>query len=1152
MYSIMKIKVFDTIYEIIEYLKLEKIGNIFEEDVDIIETECDLFGRKRKDAELLTTIAANIKGKCLDIGTSYGKSAYKIATNAPNSTVYTINALPHEIKEKEKHITHLLAKKDIGKYYKDRKIKNIIQLYGNTQQWKIPEELNRISMVFIDGNHDTEAVYSDSNLVYPNIEDEGYIVWHDFNPDLRSKHEWIDSAMKGVENFIKSNKIETEIVHLKNSWTGVLKKTTTKKNIESTNKNEKYISMNNLKYLWTYPAYSKNRILHEEGIVSRIKKYGYNIESFPIPCPQGWLPFHQLDKKVKDKDNSIEKIYDELINKCTDMDVLISSGGAMLHPDVIAKIKTYNVYICADDPESSSILSKPVAPYFDFCFTTNIACIDTYKSWGCNNVSWLFHALRPGEYDAEINEDTIASKNIDISMFCENIYKISDRNLKIEKLLNDFPQAIIRGKGWPGGFVSKLEMFSICKKTKIGWNIHNSIGPTNTRLYTLPGFGILQICDNKKNLNEIFTIDKEIIGFDSIKECVDKTRYYLSHNNERIQIAINGWKRVNKDYTEIKQWNKILSAIESNYKNKNFAEAKTTCRLNLKNQSRTGKIYIKTKELPKILFLVDKPGWAYDTSARSIQYLLKHKFEITIKYVVDNPILNSNDFDLLFVFFWGETYHRRFNIDPKKVVKQISSHRWEEKQYGNLTPEIVVKKFLNDANTITCTSNRLEKIFIPYTKIKTTPNGFDQDKFHYTKRRYGKIKIGWAGNSNDPCKGLHDIIIPAIDKRFDLQIADGTLSHDKMNSFYNNADIICVASTAEGEPLTLLEGMSCGCFPICVDVGIVPELIKHKHNGLIVQRSQSAFKYAFQWAAENLTHIRNISKSISFEITQKRSWQSTITLWENLFTETLINSKISDKIIATNQISELNIEPTLQVENEIHKNLKHNYFYHFQKMNPGDSESTYKASCFYYKAEILPNLPSNTNAKILDAGSGLGHLLRFLHENSYNNIYGVEIDKNLHDISTSYTKKYGTEIYLDDLNKFLKDQFETYDMVLAIDIIEHFDLNEAVYTFKNIYKSLKKNGKALFRTPNMANIFGIYSRYMDLTHRNGFTEFSLAQLLREAGFTASHLHIPQWDSTHPLTHKLMESRDFHRKLFSLQDRATPNSFDKNITMVAMK
>jgi len=1145
----MKIKIFDSINEVIEYLKLNKTGIILEEDIDTTETECDLFNRKRKDAELLTTIAANVKGKCLDIGTSYGKSAYKIATNTPKSIVYTINALPHEISEHEKHITHILAKNEIGKYYKDRKISNIIQLYGNTQHWKIPKELNRISMAFIDGNHDTDAVYSDSNLVYPNIEDDGYIVWHDFNPDLRKKYEWIDSAMKGVENFIEHNKIKTEIIHLKNSWTGVLKKTSNINITESTNKN-KLVAMNSIRYLWTYPAYSKDRILHEEGIVSRIKKYNYNIESFPIPCPQGWLSFQQLESKNKEK--SIQTIYEELIDKCKDIDVLISSGGAMLHPDIISKINTYNVYICADDPESSAILSEPVAPYFDFCFTTNIACIDMYKSWGCNNVSWLFHALRPGEYDEKMNEDTIASKNIDISMFCENIYKISDRSSKIEKLLKNFPQAIIRGKGWPGGFVSKHEMFSIYQKSKIGWNIHNSIGPTNTRLYTLPGFGILQICDNKNNLNDIFTVDKEIIGFDSIKECADKTKYYLSRKNERIEIAINGWKRVNKDYTEIKQWEKILSSIEDDYKNNSHADAKTTPCANLNRQSYTTNKISNEKDLPKIVFLVDKPGWAYDISAKSIQYLLKHKFEITIKYVVDNPVLNSNDFDILFVFFWGETYHRKFNIDPKKVIKQISSHRWEEKQYGSLTPEIVVNNFLNDANTITCTSTRLESIFSSYIKIRTTPNGFNTDQFHYLNRRYGKLKIGWAGNSNDPCKGLNDIIIPAIDDNFDFQIANGTLSHNKMNSFYNNVDLICVASTAEGEPLTLLEGMGCGCFPICVDVGIVPELIKHKHNGLIVERSQSAFKYAFQWAAKNLTHIRNMSKTISFEIAQKRSWLSTIPAWENLFNEALINSLNSEIKSTADKTYKQNCNSMLLTEDEINTNLKSDYFYHFQKMNPGDSESTYKASCCYYNAEILPNLPSDTNAKILDAGSGLGHLLRFLHENRYTNICGVEIDKNLHNISTCYIKKYGITIYLNDLNKFLKDEFETYDMVLAVDIIEHFDINEAVFTVKNIHKSLKKNGKALFRTPNMANIFGIYSRYMDLTHRNGFTEFSLAQLLREAGFAASHLHIPQWDSMHPLTHNLMESREFHRKLFSLQDRTTPKSFDKNITMIAIK
>jgi len=43
---------------------------------------------------------------------------------------------------------------------------------------------------------------------------------------------------------------------------------------------------------------------------------------------------------------------------------------------------------------------------------------------------------------------------------------------------------------------------------------------------------------------EFFEEDKEAVYFSSIDELVDKLRYYLHHDNKRVQIAERGYKRV--------------------------------------------------------------------------------------------------------------------------------------------------------------------------------------------------------------------------------------------------------------------------------------------------------------------------------------------------------------------------------------------------------------------------------------------------------------------------------------------------------------------------------------------------------------------------------------------------------------------------------
>jgi glycosyltransferase involved in cell wall biosynthesis len=62
----------------------------------------------------------------------------------------------------------------------------------------------------------------------------------------------------------------------------------------------------------------------------------------------------------------------------------------------------------------------------------------------------------------------------------------------------------------------------------------------------------------------------------------------------------------------------------------------------------------------------------------------------------------------------------------------------------------------------------------------------------------------------------------------------GFVSHDKLPSIYQNADIFVTASTIETEGLVVLEAMSCGLSIIGVDALALPNLISHEINGYLV------------------------------------------------------------------------------------------------------------------------------------------------------------------------------------------------------------------------------------------------------------------------------------------------------------------------------
>jgi len=148
--------------------------------------------------------------------------------------------------------------------------------------------------------------------------------------------------------------------------------------------------------------------------------------------------------------------------------------------------------------------------------------------------------------------------------------------------------------------------------------------------------------------------------------------------------------------------------------------------------------------------------------------------------------------------------------------------------------------------------------------------------------------IGWAGNINDSVKGVCDILQPACSGRFSLLIADGGLSHVEMNDFYNKLDICAITSSHEGSPLTLLESMAAGCFPVCTNVGVVPEVIRDGENGLIVkERTPSAFRAAFEWCEANIENIRNTGKANAELICHDRSWEKCMPLFRAALVDTL-------------------------------------------------------------------------------------------------------------------------------------------------------------------------------------------------------------------------------------------------------------------------
>ena len=286
-----------------------------------------------------------------------------------------------------------------------------------------------------------------------------------------------------------------------------------------------------------------------------------------------------------------------------------------------------------------------------------------------------------------------------------------------------------------------------------------------------------------------------------------------------------------------------------------------------------------------ILFLVDKRNWVFDFTARSIACRLSDRFRIIVRYVDERPDLSREKFDLLYVFFWGESWHERFGVEPSRLIKGVSSFRWRfEEKYGHLTPSAFVDKYLQECSIVITPALKLFDILDTLRgDVFVCPNGIESELFCYDREDGDALRIGWVGNPNDKCKGLEDILIPACAGRFRFEYANGRWSRRQVAEFYNKIDVLAVASVAEGEPLPLIESMVCGCFPVTTDVGIVPELVRSGYNGLIVERSVESFREAFDWCERHLEQVRRAGKFNSLLVTKTMSWDFRVRRFAEIF-----------------------------------------------------------------------------------------------------------------------------------------------------------------------------------------------------------------------------------------------------------------------------
>jgi 2-polyprenyl-3-methyl-5-hydroxy-6-metoxy-1,4-benzoquinol methylase len=151
----------------------------------------------------------------------------------------------------------------------------------------------------------------------------------------------------------------------------------------------------------------------------------------------------------------------------------------------------------------------------------------------------------------------------------------------------------------------------------------------------------------------------------------------------------------------------------------------------------------------------------------------------------------------------------------------------------------------------------------------------------------------------------------------------------------------------------------------------------------------------------------------------------------------------------------------------------------------------------YIQKVIRKHFPADKNIRILDLGCGEGAFLYFLGRAGYQDIQGVDNSTD----QVALASRLGIAVEREDIAVHLaRVKDETVNVVLLMDVLEHFTRPVLLDLLDEVFRVLRPGGKCVAHVPNACGLYGMQIRYGDLTHELAFTPKSAQQAFATVGF----------------------------------------------------
>ncbi|WP_106768575.1 glycosyltransferase family protein [Paenibacillus faecalis] len=268
-------------------------------------------------------------------------------------------------------------------------------------------------------------------------------------------------------------------------------------------------------------------------------------------------------------------------------DLVLVLNGVVLEADTVKRLRQHGFRTAVwftDDPYYTD-WTVSIAPRYDYIFTLESSCLPFYRKLGCQHVYHLPFAVNPKVFHPKYVSTSYQTDICFIGTAFWNRVEVIDR---LASMLRN-KKVVISGWWWDrlqnysllsdkiklGDWMTPEDTASYYNGAKIVINLHRAADDdtinansrkipahsVNPRTFEIAGCATLQLSDLRRDLGQVYSAGTEIGTYGSYDELLEKIEYYLQHEEERQQMALNSLIRTRRDHTYHNRLTSMLKII---------------------------------------------------------------------------------------------------------------------------------------------------------------------------------------------------------------------------------------------------------------------------------------------------------------------------------------------------------------------------------------------------------------------------------------------------------------------------------------------------------------------------------------------------------------------------------------------------------------